>query len=60
MGMTVSGTYELDSDGNMRLEIKHTDSAPEIINAKISLQGEELTIIYGDTAEIEKYRIVKP
>ena len=60
MGMTVSGTYDLDNDGNMRFEIKYNDSSPEIINAKISLKGDELTIIYGDTAEIEKYRIVKP
>ena len=60
MGMTVSGTYDLDNDGNMRFEIKHNDSPPEIISAKISLQGDELTIIYGDGAEIEKYKIIKP
>jgi len=60
MGMGVSGIYSLDNDGNVRFEIYRNESLPEIINAKISLQGDELAFYYGDTGEVEKYRRVKP
>ena len=60
MGMAVSGIYCLDNDGNVRFEISHNESLPEIINAKILLQGDDLTFDYGDTGEVEKYRRVKP
>jgi hypothetical protein len=37
MGMPVNGVYHLDDSGNMRLEIKHHESPPEIINLRIKM-----------------------
>ncbi len=60
MGMTVAGRYYLSSNGKVRFEIKHSDSAIEIIQADITVANDELTFIYNDTGEVEKYRRVKP
>ena len=60
MGMAVSGKYYLDNSGKMRFEIKHDEPSPEIINVKVTVRDDELTVIYGDNGEVEKYRRVKP
>lgn len=58
MGMAVSGNYSLDDDGNAKFEIIHQGASPEIeiITARITLQGDDLTIEFADTGEVEKYR----
>jgi len=56
MGMAVSGNYFFDDKGNARLEIIHPGTYPEIITVKIVIQGDELTIEFADTVEVEKYR----
>jgi len=56
MGMAVRGNYSLDAGGNARLEVIHHGAPPEIITVKITLQGDELTIKFADTDEVEMYR----
>ena len=54
-GMAVSGNYTLSENGNARFEIDREDSSPEIVTGKISVRGEELTLISGDGKEVERY-----
>ena len=56
MGMAVSGNYFLDDNGNAKFEIIHPGVSPEIITARITIQGDELIIIFADTDEVETYR----
>jgi len=58
MGMAVSGNYSLDADGNAKFEIIHKGASPEVevIDVIIMLQGDELTIKFPDTGEVEKYK----
>jgi len=55
-GMAVSGKYTLHENGNARFEIEREDSPPEIVSGKISVQGEELTLISGDGKEVDRYK----
>ncbi len=55
-GMAVSGKYSLSENGNARFEIEREDSPPEIVNGKISVRGEELTLISGDGKEVDRYK----
>jgi len=58
MGMQVSGKYNLDGQGNIRFEIQHEESNIEIIDAKVTVVGDELIFKFDDTGEIERYRRV--
>jgi hypothetical protein len=58
MGMQVSGQYKLDGQGNIRFEIQHEESKIEIIDAKVTVAGDELIFKFDDTNEIERYRRV--
>jgi hypothetical protein len=60
MGLVVSGNYFLASNRNIRFEIRDNERSPEVIDAKISLQDDELTLLYGDGGEVEKYRKINP
>jgi len=55
-GMAVSGKYTLGENGNVRFEIERQDSSPEIVTGKISVRGEELTLISGDGKEADRYK----
>ena len=55
-GMAVGGTYTLQENGNARFEIEREDSSPEIVTGKISVRGEELTLISGDGKEVDRYK----
>ena len=55
-GMAVSGKYTLSENGNVRFEIDREDSSPEIVTGKISVRGEELTLISGDGKEVDRYK----
>jgi len=60
MGMQVSGKYNLDGQGNIRFEIQHEEANIEIIDARVTVAGDELIFKFGDTGEIERYRRVEP
>jgi hypothetical protein len=60
MGMQVGGKYNLDDRGNIRFEILHEESNIEIIDANVTVAGDELIFKFGDTGEIERYRRVEP
>ena len=55
-GMAVSGKYTLHKNGNVRFDINRQGTSPEIVMGKISLRGEELTLISGDGKEVDKYK----
>ena len=55
-GMAVSGNYTLSENGNVRFEIARKDSSPEIVSGKISVRGEEMTLISGDGKEVDRYK----
>ncbi len=55
-GMAVSGKYTLSENGNVRFEIDREDASPEIVTGKISVRGEELTMISGDGKEVDRYK----
>jgi hypothetical protein len=67
MGATFKGNYLINNE-NIKLEITHTDIMrktlqpiinPEVVNAKISIKGDELQLIFINNqegkVEIEKY-----
>lgn len=56
MGMAVSGKYTIEKDGNIRFEIKHTDSTTEIINGTHDVHGDELTYTAEDDKQVYKYK----
>jgi len=55
-GMAVSGTYTLHDNGAIRFGIDRQGFPPEIVVGKISVQGEELTLISGDGSEVDRYK----
>ena len=55
-GMAVSGKYTLGKNEKVRFEIEREDASPEIVTGKISVRGEELTLISGDGEEVDKYK----
>ena len=55
-GMAVSGKYTLSENESARFEIERQDSSPEIVTGKISVRGEELTLISGDGKEVDRYK----
>jgi hypothetical protein len=59
MGMAVSGKYTLQENGDIRFEITHEGSAPEIIDGKLNVQEDALTLSFSDNKEIIKYKRVK-
>jgi len=60
MGMAVTGTYSVDNEGNVRFEIRHDESNTEIIEADVKVSGDELTVDFGDTQKVVKYKRVMP
>jgi len=55
-GMAVRGKYALDEKGNMRVEITHQGSPPEVVKGKVTVRGDELTFEYSDHNDVERYR----
>jgi hypothetical protein len=55
-GMAVSGEYTLFKEGNLRCEVQRGGSSKEIVNLKISIKGDELTLTSSEGSEVEKYR----
>lgn len=59
MGMTVAGNYTLQGPGGIRFEIRHPDSAVEIIQGSITQQGDELRLANEGDREVLVYRRIK-
>lgn len=55
-GMVVRCKYTLHKNGNVRFDINRQGTSPEIVMGKISLRGEELTLISGDGKEVDRYK----
>lgn len=66
MAATVSGRYEIEEDGSLRLELTGSDilrdsvqPMPEaVIEAHFELTGDELTLLFNGGSESESYRRV--
>ena len=54
--MAVKGKYTLIEPGNIRFEIFHQGSPPEIVKGTYSLQGDVLIFTSADGKEIERYK----
>jgi len=59
-GLAVSGKYARLEYGRVRFEVLHPGSSTEIVEVKISVQGDELTIFTERSGEVEKYKRLKP
>ncbi len=59
MGMRVTGKYVLQETGDIRFEILHKGSSPEIIAGKVDVCGDELTFSTPHGKESEKYLKIK-
>ena len=55
-GMAVSGKYTLLEDGQLRCEILQEGRAVEVVNLKVSIKGDELTLTSPGHAGAEQYR----
>ncbi|MFH1625042.1 MAG: hypothetical protein ABID54_07780 [Pseudomonadota bacterium] len=58
-GMAVGGKCMLLENGNIRFEIAHQGSPPEIVIGKLSVREDELTISFKHGHEVERYRRVR-
>jgi len=55
-GMAVSGKYTLSEDGELRCEIEQEGRTVEVVNIKVSIKGDELTLTSPGHAGAEQYR----
>ena len=56
MGMVVNGTYTLQSNDNIRLEIKHPNTPVERIIANFAMQDDELRLTLDKDNEVLSYK----
>ena len=59
MGMAVRGKYTLQKNGDIRFEVLHEGSSPEVINGKLIVHGDKLSFATADEKEVETYERVK-
>jgi hypothetical protein len=55
-GMAVSGNYTLYKDGTIKFEVTRAGSSPDIVNALVTVQGDELTFVFSHSKEMERYK----
>jgi hypothetical protein len=55
-GMAVSGKYTLSKDGKLRCEVQQEGGSKEVVNLRISIKGDELTVTSSESSEVETYR----
>ena len=58
-GMAVSGRYTFSKDGNLRCEIQQEGGPKEIVDLKVTLRGDDLTLGPSNSEKSEHYRRVK-
>ena len=65
MGAILKGNYVLGKNGNVKIVITHSDimrkniqpvDVPEIVNGKLSVRGDELTLTSLDGKEVLQYK----
>jgi hypothetical protein len=67
MAATVTGRYEVEEDGSLRLELTGSDILGEsvrpmpeaVIEAHFELKGDELTLLFYGGSESESYRRIR-
>jgi hypothetical protein len=59
MGMAVSGNYTLYKDGNIKFEVTRQESSPDIVNAEVTVKGDELTFVFSHGKEVGRYKRLK-
>jgi hypothetical protein len=55
-GMAVAGNYTLYKDGNIKFEVTRPGSSPDIVNAMVAVQGDELTFVFSHSKEVGRYK----
>jgi hypothetical protein len=55
-GMAVSGNYTLYKDGNIKFEVTRPGSSPDIVNALVTVQGDELIFVFSHSKEVGRYK----
>jgi len=55
-GMAVSGTYRLTGDDGIEFEVNHGEAQPEIIKARMVLQGDRMVLIFDGENSVQTYR----
>jgi len=67
MAATVTGRYEIEGDGSLRLEITGSDilrdsvqpTSESVIEAHFELTGDELTLLFDGGSDSESYRRIR-
>jgi hypothetical protein len=55
-GMAVSGNYTLFKDGTITFEVTRQGSSPDIVNAVVTVQGDELMVVFSHGKEVGRYK----
>ena len=55
-GMAVAGEYTLSKDEVLRCKIQQEGSSEEVIDLRILINGDELTLTGSEGGEVERYR----
>ena len=55
-GLAVSGSFHMDDKGDIRFEIAHPGSSPEVVRARVTLKDDELTFAFPYSREVERYK----
>ena len=56
MGMEVSGNYVFRENGTVQFMINREGMSPEIMEARLNVQGEVLTLTFDEGKEVEQYQ----
>ena len=57
-GMPVDGKYRMKGTDGVRFEIEHANNETESIDARMSREGDRLTLIFSDQDAVENYQLV--
>jgi hypothetical protein len=55
-GMAVSGNYTLYKDENITFEVTRPGVSPDIVNAVVTVQGDELIFVFSHSKEVDRYK----
>jgi hypothetical protein len=55
-GMAVAGNYTLYKDGAVKFEIIRQGASPDMVNALVTVQGDEMAFFFSHSNEVERYK----
>jgi hypothetical protein len=55
-GMAVAGRYHFFETGSIRFEVQSEGTITDVVNLRVSIQGDEMTLVPSDGGAIETYR----